>query len=161
MCEATKQMKTILDGEIKTPVTKAILIFAETVDKSLTNIEEQLCEDRDYTKERFKEIIHLLEKQNEDSNKRHEESIKRHRDTEKRFMDSDKNIQLLVEQRKEDCNRHKKDIDTRFKEFETVTEDLSYFKKNPKLLKIVGISIAIIIIYLLGKSDFISTMLKL
>lgn len=39
MCEATKQMKTILDGEIKTPVTKAILIFAETVDKSLTNIE--------------------------------------------------------------------------------------------------------------------------
>ena len=154
MCEATKRMKIMLDNEEKNPLSKAILILGETLDSSLTKIEEAQKDDREYVQERFDEIKELLEKQSEASNKRHEESIKRHKENEDRLA-------VAINNRKADCAEHKKEIDRRFAEVDKTTEDLSYFKKNPKLLKIVGISIAIIIIYLLGKSDFISTMLKL
>ena len=40
MCEATKRMKIMLDNEEKNPLSKAILILGETLDSSLTKIEE-------------------------------------------------------------------------------------------------------------------------
>ena len=153
MCEATKQMKTILEGEKETPVTKSILIFAQTVDKSLTNIETQLIKDRQYNKERFEQIITMLEKQSEASNKRHEESLQRHKENNER-------LDKTIKERKLDCYEHKMEINKRFENVEKTTEDLNYFKRHPKILKIISVSLLIIIAYALGNIDIIKTIIQ-
>ena len=124
MCEATKRVKITLEGVTSDPITKSILILAESMDGSLSKIED-----------RQEKIILLLEKQTVESNKRHEESIKRHEDNSQKLNDAIRNRRL-------DCAEHKKEIDARFKDVELVTEDLSYFKRHPKLLIVLGIGLS-------------------
>ena len=124
MCEATKRVKITLEGVQSDPITKSILILAESMDSSLTKIEN-----------RQEKIILLLEKQTEESNKRHEESIKRHEENSQKLNDA-------IKTRKLECAEHKKEIDAKFKDVELVTEDLSYFKKHPKLLIVLGIGLS-------------------
>ena len=143
MCEATKRMKIMLDNEEKNPLSKAILILGETLDSSLTKIEETQKDDREYVQERFDEIKELLEKQSEASNKRHEESIKRHKENEERLA-------VAINNRKTDCAEHKKEIDKQFTELREETEEVRFAKKHNKLIIEVIKWASAIIMFLLG-----------
>ena len=65
--------------------------------------------------------------------------------------ESDKRLNKAIQDRKNDCFEHKKEINAKFKEIDSTTEELNFFKKHPKLLLIIGIGIVFLVGYGFGE----------
>lgn len=108
------------------------MLLAQTSDKNFKNVGTTLT---------------LMEKVNAETNKKLDFIIS---NIEEAKLVSKKELADAVATRLNDCVIHKKEIEEKFKKLETVTEDLSYFKRNPKIFLTLAIGVIAVIFFLLG-----------
>lgn len=136
MChESINQMNEILSGDKPTNVTKGLKLLAMNQDKNFNSVDKKF----DKVDERFESV---------------EEKLDIILDTIKSFQGiTDIKIDKLQKESTARCEEHKKELKEKFCKIDSVTEDLTYFKKNPKLFIILIVAIVLIIGYALGTSD--------
>ncbi len=133
MChEAVEQMEIVLEKVEPCELKSALMLLAQTSDKNFKNVGTTLT---------------LMEKVNAETNKKLDFIIL---NIEESKLVSKKELSDAVATRHNDCVKHRKEIEEKFKKLEAVTEDLSYFKRNPKIFLTLAIGVIAVIFFLLG-----------
>lgn len=143
--EAVEQVEQVLSKVKSSNLTIAVHLLAMNVDKQFELTEQRL----DKVDEKLDQIINLIGINKELTEKG---TLELRNYTEKRIKDIEINT-------KETCEKHQIIIKKKFEEIDENSATWNYFSKHPSILKIVGVSILIVIAYLLGHSELINKFL--
>jgi hypothetical protein len=135
MChESAKQMEQLLQGAKSTLQTKGLVMLAENQDKNFNSVDKRFAN----VEVKLDKIIELI-----GANKKA----------------TDERIEQLKKEWSSNCADRNKLLKADIELLKLATEDISYFKRNPKFLQGVAILILIIIAFVVGKTDVIEKFL--
>lgn len=135
MChESQKQMEELLKDERSTLQTKGLMMLSINQDKNFNSVDKRF----ENVEEKLDRIIGLIE-----MNK----------------QATDDRIDQLKKQSALNCAEHKRALQDDIDSLKVTTEDISYFKRHPKLLQGLAILILITIAFVVGKTDLIEKIL--
>ena len=135
MChESAKQMEQLLQGAKSTLQTKGLVMLAENQDKNFNSVDKRFAN----VEVKLDKIIELI-----GANKKA----------------TDERIEQLKKESSSNCAESNKLLKADIELLKLATEDISYFKRNPKFLQGVAILILIIIAFVVGKTDIIEKFL--
>jgi len=147
MChEATNQMKELLAGSKPTLSNKGLIVLAMTQDKNFLSLEKKIDLNNQSSNEKLDLIIKTM--------------TEHHADANRKFEKRDADLQKAIEDRKRECAEHKLEINKKFSLVEATTEDLNYFKKNPKIFIILAIGIIALISFAIGSNFSVFNVFK-
>lgn len=135
MChESQKQMEELLKDERLTLQTKGLMMLSINQDKNFNSVDKRF----ENVEEKLDRIIDLIE-----MNK----------------QATDDRIDQLKKQSALNCAEHKRTLKDDIDSLKAATEDISYFKRHPKILQGLSILILITIAFVVGKTDLIEKIL--
>ena len=132
--ESSIQMAELLKGEPSTLQTKGLIMLAQNQDKNFNSVDKRF----ENVESKLDRIIVMIQE-----NK----------------VSTDKRIEILKKEIALTLTERSAANEERFKKVEDATESITFYAKNPKALKVVGVAILIVIAYLVGHSELINKFL--